>query len=312
MVPGIKPNETKGNDEPVSTTPKPSDTRYKDDDDADDHEERPYSPQKTQALLIRAKSGIDAAGSVPPSGFPPVSFHRRAGPCEHFLNSAVQSCDMLVWQTASNRSEPLPVVNTSLPCRPRSEWYDKRYGAQAPLETTARHSQSPKLKLRHQMAQTRRLALEVADPRYVGTLQRPHTVAATASTRAARITKEASQTHLKLLRFERSNHQKMNFTDFTKDELIELIELEGLPVPGEKKWDNRSGKMMRETCEKSVYVNYVKTSFFGAEPRPLVRVGKRLKVREEYCIVDIFEGSQGSIRVRAYDDRTSREYRKFS
>ena len=188
MVPCIKPNETKGNDEPVSTTPKPSDTRYKDDDDADDHEERPYSPQKTQALLIRAKSGIDAAGSVPPSGFPPVSFHRRAGPCEHFLNSAVQSCDMLVWQTASNRSEPLPVVNTSLPCRPRSEWYDKRYGAQAPLETTARHSQSPKLKLRHQMAQTRRLALEVADPRYVGTLQRPHTVAATASTRAARIT----------------------------------------------------------------------------------------------------------------------------
>ena len=44
----------------------------------------------------------------------------------------------------------------------------------------------------------------------------------------------------------------------------------------------------------------------------IASISRELKVREEYCIVDIFEGSQGSIRVRAYDDRTSREYRKFS
>ena len=101
----------------------------------------------------------------------------------------------------------------------------------------------------------------------------------------------------------------MNFSDFTKEELIELIEAEGLPVPGEMNWDSTKGALVH-VVKKGVLVNFVKTSFFAAEPRPLVRVGKRLKVRQEYCVVDIFEGgTEGAVRVRAYDDRDSREYR---
>ena len=88
----------------------------------------------------------------------------------------------------------------------------------------------------------------------------------------------------------------MNFSDWTKQELISLIENEGLEVPGDMVWDSESGSMKRQLCKKNVYVNFVKTSFFGSEPQQLVRVGKRLRVREVYCIVDLFMGAHGAVR----------------
>ena len=91
--------------------------------------------------------------------------------------------------------------------------------------------------------------------------------------------------------------EKVNFSDWTKQELISLIENEGLEVPGDMVWDSESGSMKRQLCKKSVYVNFVKTSFFGSEPQQLVRVGKRLRVREVYCIVDLFMGAHGAVRI---------------
>mmetsp|Transcript_13212 Transcript_13212/g.17125 ORF Transcript_13212/g.17125 Transcript_13212/m.17125 type:complete len:554 (-) Transcript_13212:146-1807(-) len=115
-------------------------------------------------------------------------------------------------------------------------------------------------------------------------------------------------THNKLLEFERKQHQKMNFSDWTKFELIELIEAEGLEVPGEMLWDNEAGEMRKEICSKQVYVDHCKRKLFEAEPKPLVRSGKRLRMRESYCIVDIFKAAHGAVRVQAYDDQDSREY----
>jgi hypothetical protein len=114
--------------------------------------------------------------------------------------------------------------------------------------------------------------------------------------------------HDKLLDFERKQHQMMNFQDWTKKELIELIEAENLEVPGEMFWDNEAGVMRKEICKKQVYVDYCKRKLFEAEPKPLVRRGKRLRLRQSYCIVDIFKAAHGAVRVSAYDDQDSREY----
>ena len=60
-----------------------------------------------------------------------------------------------------------------------------------------------------------------------------------------------AETHEKLLDFERKQHQKMNFQDWTKSELIELIEAEGLEVPGEMLWDNEAGEMRKEVSMRA-------------------------------------------------------------
>ena len=128
------------------------------------------------------------------------------------------------------------------------------------------------------------------------------TVSGSGSKAAERIRRA---THEKLLEFERKQHQKMNFQDWTKAELIELIKAEGLEVPGEMIWDNDASEMRKEVCPKHVYVDYCKRKLFEAEPKPLVRAGKRLRVRESYCVIDIFRAAHGAVRVQAYDDQVT-------
>ena len=57
-----------------------------------------------------------------------------------------------------------------------------------------------------------------------------------------------------------------------------------------------------------MYVDYCKRKLFEAEPKPLVRCGKKLRIRDSYCVVDIFKAAHGAVRVQAYDDLDSREY----
>jgi len=77
--------------------------------------------------------------------------------------------------------------------------------------------------------------------------------------------------------------------DWTKEELIELIQAEGLEVPGPNEWDQDAGVYRKRVEPKQVYVDFCKRQLFEAEPKPLVRMGKCLKGRDCYCLVDIFK-----------------------
>jgi hypothetical protein len=201
-----------------------------------------------------------------------------------------------------------------MPTRPKSEVYDTDFQT---LANTAKNSTSPFIGHRHNTAQLRRLKSNVESQ-----LRNSERMSNTSSSskyssssdmrshtqRLDAMLKRQEETHDKLLEFERKQHQKMNFSDWTKQELIELIEAEGLEVPGEMLWDNDAGEMRKEVCRKQVYVDHCKRKLFEAEPKPLVRSGKRLRIRDNYCIVDIFKAAHGAVRVQAYDDQDSREY----
>jgi hypothetical protein len=75
----------------------------------------------------------------------------------------------------------------------------------------------------------------------------------------------------------------------TKQELVELIVAQGLEVPGPLEWDPNAGVYRKKAEKKQVYVEFCKRQLFEAEPKPLVRTGKRLRVREAYCLVDVFK-----------------------
>ena len=75
----------------------------------------------------------------------------------------------------------------------------------------------------------------------------------------------------------------------TKQELVELIVAQGLEVPGPLEWDPNAGVYRKKAEKKQVYVDFCKRQLFEAEPKPLVRTGKRLRAREAYCLVDVFK-----------------------
>mmetsp|Transcript_6263 Transcript_6263/g.14386 ORF Transcript_6263/g.14386 Transcript_6263/m.14386 type:complete len:483 (+) Transcript_6263:58-1506(+) len=267
----------------------------------------------------------------------PQSFFKKQGEAQAYIEAAQRQSDMLVWQRSQRRDDANGPLNMALQVRPQSEVYDAF--SRMELATTWRSATSPFLAHRHESAQLRRLRLEVEDP-LLGAIAGGPGKSPKSSTqllarraleqsgqllggagskgfskgfsfeasRASRAAVGSKKTHDMLLDFERKQHQKMNFQDWKKTELIELIEAQGLDVPGEIIWDNEAGQMKKEICKKQVYVDYCKRKLFEAEPRPLVRAGKRLRVRENYCIVDIFKAAHGAVRVQAYDDQDSREY----
>jgi len=278
----------------------------------------------------------------------PRAFYRRKGDLEKYVEAATHQSDMLVWQSQQRRDGTSSLLNrlTVRPLAEgydltaaQSLTHTQRMATSPFL--AQRHSTAQLRRQRFevndplmgtlqrpnhnffaapQSSQSGKRLLTAASEASNNNNNNNNSLASSASTpqgaggggrchhhpKGAALAKVVM--HDKLLDFERKQHQMMNFQDWTKQELIELISAEGLEVPGEMFWDNDAGLMRKEICKKQVYVDYCKRKLFEAEPKPLVRRGKRLRLRESYCIVDIFKAAHGAVRVSAYDDSDSREY----
>ena len=57
-----------------------------------------------------------------------------------------------------------------------------------------------------------------------------------------------------LLKFEREHFTAQNFQDWTKAEIAEMLDQEGIEQPGKKYWDAAAGEMKRQSCDKKTYV----------------------------------------------------------
>jgi len=239
----------------------------------------------------------------------PKSFFREKGDLGSYLEMAHSQSDMLVWQRGQHREDALLDPLNDLHCRSQTEVYDVSEWSMA---NTERSSQSPMLTHRHKLAHVRRVRSEILGSagssrgRRVGS-SRPQTSAGAPRSHAVDQA-ERRATRNELLNFERSQHQKVNFQDWTKKELIELIEAEGLEVPGELKWDSDAGCMKKEQCKKHVYIDYCRRKFFEVDPQPMVKHVCKLGIAGIYCIISIFKASCGSVRIVAYHDQDGKEY----
>ena len=259
----------------------------------------------------------------------PQTFFRRKGELGAYLKQASAHADMLVWQRAQHRNDAeLSPLNAMLRSnRPKTENYDVSDWSMARTERTAT---SPMIAHRHKLTFMKRTRDEIRDPtndptsEFYGYNERRRTARLGGGSSVSSLgsigdtglpLRSISQVdlgiHRELLSFERTHHQKMRFEDFTKEELIELIEHDGLEVPGKMSWNTEAGEMRREICKKQVYVDFCKRKFFDAEPRPMARSGKKLGGDVEiYVVISFFKAAHGAVRVLAYNDQDCKEYQK--
>lgn len=117
----------------------------------------------------------------------------------------------------------------------------------------------------------------------------------------------ASRTQM--LRFEQAQHNGViNFEDWTKAELLELIDDMGAERPGNIVWDSERGEMVQEPCKKPEYVECCRKLLTAAERQPVVRRVKKLKgTAGLFCVVSVFPGWKGGAHIQAYCQETCEE-----
>ena len=147
------------------------------------------------------------------------------------------------------------------------------------------------------------------------------------SPRAPLLAPEASTAADDVAAFERRNHAALELGDYGKRELVALIAAQGLDPPGRLVWDPASATMVRESLPKETYVDFCRQKFYERDPRPLVRVGRRLRAAPGgglavldasaelpgdgggddgalYRVVSVYRADDGGARVVCYDPRT--------
>lgn len=242
-----------------------------------------------------------AGGSQPP----PIPINKRhfrkKGELQSYCEQACSHSDMLVWQSSQNRQDATTSCLNDLRTRPVTDFYVMDHLSLA--NTGARLATSPFQRHRHKASYVKRLREQV---------QRPSTAPSQSNTsgrQTRRIPEDtASKIPKELLKFERDHHGKVNFQDWTKAELIELIQAEGLEVPGKMYWDKELGQMKKETCQKAAYVEYCRRWLFESDAKPRVRMARKLRISDKYCIVSIFQAHKGGVRIVAFENETCREY----
>ena len=191
----------------------------------------------------------------------------------------------------------------------QSEFYDIPQHSMA--NTADRHSTAPMTKHRHRMTTLQRVKRSIRPATTSMSMSRSMASDLTVTTFGPGgdgAEKNFPSPHKQLLHFERGQHQKVNFQDYTKEELIEMIESQNLELPGRMVWDPTHGELRKEICKKQVYVDFCRQKLYELEPKPLMRSGKRLLISNTYCVVSIFRARQGGVRVMAYNNVDSSEY----
>ena len=97
--------------------------------------------------------------------------------------------------------------------------------------------------------------------------------------------------------------------DMTKEELIALIEKEGIELPGERKYDPNTNTISIKRLRKKEYLEFVRQKLFSMDDEPMVKKGKKLG--KNWCVVSIFKSRKGGVRIVAYDTTRSMDYHLF-
>jgi len=109
--------------------------------------------------------------------------------------------------------------------------------------------------------------------------------------------------------FERTHHHLSGIEDMTKEELIHLIQREGLKLPGEREYDADNNVIAIKRLKKKEYLAFIRQRLFSNDEQPMVKKGKKLG--KNFCVISIFKSRRGSVRVAAYSTERSMNYSLF-
>jgi len=114
--------------------------------------------------------------------------------------------------------------------------------------------------------------------------------------------RECDETFEDLQKFERKQYglRLIGLDDFTKKELVEMIEENGWEMPGKTFYDEESGSIVREDCPKRDYLEVCKANFVQPESH-IVRRAAIVSGRES--TVTLFRARRDGCRCRVYDLR---------
>ncbi|KAH8059354.1 hypothetical protein JL722_5376 [Aureococcus anophagefferens] len=315
----------------------------------------------THASLRDPPSGVAHAHGVALRG-DGSAFRRRVGAAESYVEQAAESSDLLVWQRTQDRDEDFSSPLQTLRPVSRVDYYAaRRRSATTSASSAARRASRRRRRSAAGTAAARArgppwaaaAAAAATAPRRAargaprarprprarrggrGRGREPALAAGTppfhrtwvSSPRAPLVAPEASTAADDVAAFERRNHAALELGDYSKRELVALIAAQGLDPPGRLVWDPASATMVRESLPKETYVDFCRQKFYERDPRPLVRVGRRLRaapggglaVRDAsaelpgdgggdggalYRVVSVYRADDGGARVVCYDPRT--------
>jgi hypothetical protein len=230
-----------------------------------------------------------------------TTFYRCKGSLESYLEKAHHNRDMLVCQPAQSRGAT----------RRRAEGPNNTLAASLnPMGSTAALATSAVLRNRHIRATSTAGQMHSTAPTAPQTRMGRSQSALSMSLESCNgsETTRFQQPELVMLQeFEKTQHGRINFRDMTKAELKELIESEGLETPGKVSWDGVAGCMVKGECRKQEYLDAIKQHLVDSDDREIVR--RIIRIGQVYCIVSLFKHSLGGVRIVAYDQVNSHEYK---
>ena len=124
-----------------------------------------------------------------------------------------------------------------------------------------------------------------------------------------RIKIEANKTLDDINKFEKNHHNLCEIEHMTKKELIDMIQAEGFELPGKVTWDADAQISRKEKLSKVEYVTFARQTLFSLDSPPICQKGQA--IGKHYCVVRIYPGLRGSVRIIAYDTERSMEYHLF-
>jgi len=124
----------------------------------------------------------------------------------------------------------------------------------------------------------------------------------------ARRKQEADHSLNEIERFERKQYDRraIGLEDFTKQELIKLIEENGWEMPGKTFYDEETGRVVREPCSKQEYLEVCKAQYTSVSQGHLVRRGGVISGHE--CIISLHRARRGGVRIGVYNQHRSEDY----
>ncbi len=234
------------------------------------------------------------------------AFYRTKGAMETYLEDAHSYRDFLVWQASHPRGNTRG--NNPSNFKPANDFYDVGH------KTTDTHrlSTSRLMVNRHLTSRnssgTSGVSRKHREPPLMVKDVDPPVTRVKHSPRTAREV-AASETLSDISKFERTHHHLCEIENMTKEELIELIQREGMEIPGEEEYEQETGKIIKKRLKKRKYLEYVRQRLFQLDDKPVVQKGHRLG--KQFCIVSIYRSLRGAVRVIAYDTERSMEYHLY-
>ena len=222
------------------------------------------------------------------------AFFRTKGFMESYLEDANTYKDFLVWQSAHPRGNTRG--NNPSNFKPANDFYD--FGGAT--TDTHRLSNSRMMVNRHLTSRnstgaagSRTVQQSLSEPALLKGVVNPPVTRVLPSPRTLR-EDSTKKTLGDIESFERTHHHLSGIEDMTKEELVALIEKEGIEMPGERKYDPNTNTIHIKKLKKREYLEFVRQKLFSMDDNPMVKKGKKLG--KNWCIVSIFKSRKVKVQ----------------